>query len=141
MMLGNLSHIAAVVQNLDATVTQWEALGAALVERAYLAESETDVAVVEIGGQQIELLSSRAPNSRVGKILRERGEGIHHLSFEVEQIEERLAEARAEGIRVLDTAPRFGLHGRRIAFLDPRDTSGILVEMVEEIARPEKAQQ
>lgn len=139
MTLGNLNHVAAVVRDLDAAVAQWQNLGAKLVERAHLDESNTDVAIVEVGGQQIELLSSRAPDSRVGKILSERGEGIHHLSFEVEQIEQRLAEARAQGFRVLDAVPRSGLHGRRIAFLDSKDTSGVLIELVEEIDRPEEA--
>lgn len=137
MILGDLNHVAAVVRDLDAAVAHWERLGARLVERAHLAESDTDVAVVELGGQQIELLSSRVPDSRVSRILREQGEGIHHLSFEVVHIDQRLAEARSEGIRVLDAVPRRGLHDRRIAFLDPKDTSGVLLEMVEEIDRPE----
>ena len=76
----------------------------------------------------------------MGRILRERGECIHHLSFEVENIEQELAAARAAGLRVLDTKPRSGLHGRKIAFLDPRDTSGTLIEMVEEVPRSEKPQ-
>ena len=141
MTLGNLNHVAAVVRDLDAALAQWKSLGARLVERAHLPESNTDVAVVEIGGHQIELLSSRATDSRVGKILRERGEGIHHLSFEVEQIEQRLAEARTQGFRLLDPVPRRGLHGRRIAFLDPKDTSGVLIELVEEMDRPEDTKQ
>jgi methylmalonyl-CoA/ethylmalonyl-CoA epimerase len=140
MKLGGLNHIAVVVRDLDAAIAQWQGLGARLVERSQLVESQTDAAVVELGGQSIELLSSTVADSRVGRILHERGECIHHLSFEVENIEQELAAARAAGLRVLDTKPRSGLHGRKIAFLDPRDTSGTLIEMVEEVPRTEKPQ-
>jgi methylmalonyl-CoA/ethylmalonyl-CoA epimerase len=140
MKLGGLNHVAVVVRDLEAAIGHWERLGARLIERSHLAETQTDAAVVELGGKHFELLSSRAADSRVGRILRERGEGIHHLSFEVEHIEERLAEARAEGLRVLDATPRSGLHGRKIAFLDPRDTSGTLIELVEEVPQPESSQ-
>jgi methylmalonyl-CoA/ethylmalonyl-CoA epimerase len=140
MKLGGLNHVAVVVRDLDAAIAQWQGLGARLVERSQLVESQTDAAVVELGGQSIELLSSTVADSRVGRILHERGECIHHLSFEVENIEQELAAARAAGLRVLDTKPRSGLHGRKIAFLDPRDTSGTLIEMVEEVPRTEKPQ-
>lgn len=140
MKLGSLNHVAVLVQDLDAAIGHWERLGARLVERSHLAETQTDAAVVELGGKHFELLSSRVPDSRVGRLLRDRGEGIHHLSFEVEQIEERLTEAQAKGLRLLDTTPRSGLHGRKIAFLDPRDTSGTLIELVEEVPQPENPQ-
>lgn len=132
-MLGNLSHIAFVVRDLDAAVAKFESvLGARLLEREYLAAAETEVALLEVGGAQFELLSSQAPNSRIGRILAEKGEGIHHVSFNVNGIESKMGEMRATGVRLLDAAPRTGAHGRRIAFVDPAETCGIQFEMVEE---------
>ena len=132
-MLGPLSHIAVIVADLPAAIDRFQSLlGARLVEREHLRESGTDVAVLELGGAHIEFLTSRVPDSKVGRLLRERGEGIHHLSFQVENITTELARWQARGLRLLDAVPRAGLHGRRIAFLDPEDTAGILIELVEE---------
>ena len=132
-MLGNLSHIAFVVRDLDAAVAKFEAvLGARLLEREVLAAAQAEVALLEVGGVQFELLSSPAPDSRIGRILAEKGEGIHHVSFNVNGIEREMGEARAAGVRLLDAAPRTGAHGRRIAFFDPAETCGIQFEMVEE---------
>jgi methylmalonyl-CoA/ethylmalonyl-CoA epimerase len=107
-------------------------LGAQVVETGHISETKTDVTVLDLGGIHLELLSSREPDTKVGRLLRERGEGIHHLSFEVNGISERLAELRSRGIKLLDEVPRRGLHDRQIAFLAPQDTSGILIELAEE---------
>ncbi len=132
-MAGKLSHIAVVVPDLEKAARQFEALlGARVVEREFLPETMTDVVVIEAGGVHIELLSSRQPGSKIGKILREKGAGIHHLSFEVDGIEKRLSELQEKGVRLLDEKPRPGVHGRKIAFVHPDDTSGVLIEMVDE---------
>jgi len=135
-MLGKLSHIALVVHDLEAAIARFQQLfGVRLLERDFLPETSTDVAVVELGGVHLELLSSREPDSKVGRILREKGEGLHHLSFEVPEIAAELGRMRAAGVRLLDEKPRKGVHGRQIAFVDPRETSGVLIEMVEESSK------
>lgn len=132
-MLGRLSHIAVVVRDLDAAIERFTSLlGGRLLEREHLSATRTDVAVVELGGVHIELLSSREEDSKVGRILRERGESIHHLSFNVAHLADEMEKLKQEGIKLLDAVPRVGVHGRKIAFLDPAETSGILIEMVEE---------
>ena len=132
-MLGRFSHVAFVVRNLDAAVARFQSLlGARLLEREYLAAAQTDVALLELGGAQLELLSSTVPDSKIGRILAEKGEGIHHVSFEVQGIEREMNERRAAGVRLLDAAPRTGIHTRKIAFVDPAETCGIQFEMVEE---------
>jgi methylmalonyl-CoA/ethylmalonyl-CoA epimerase len=132
-MLGRFSHIGVLVRDLPAAVERFcSVLGAQVVETGHISETKTDVTVLDLGGIHLELLSSREPDTKVGRLLRERGEGIHHLSFEVNGISERLAELRSHGIKLLDEAPRRGLHGRQIAFLAPQDTSGILIELAEE---------
>ncbi len=138
-MLGRLSHIAVVVRDLPGSLERYQrALGGKVIEQEHLPETSTDVAVVELGGAHVEFLSSSQSDSKVGRILRERGEGIHHLSFEVDNLEQRLAEAQAAGLGLLDAKPRTGLHGRRIAFLRPQDTSGVLIELVEESQQAQK---
>lgn len=139
-MLGSLSHIAVIVADLPAAIDRFQSLlGARVVEEEHLRGSATDVAVLELSGAHIEFLSSRDPDSKVGRLLRERGEGIHHLSFRVKNIATEMARWQAAGMRLLDATPRAGLHGRRIAFLDPEDTAGILIELVEESGRSKEA--
>lgn len=130
--LGKLNHIAVLVRDLGKAVQKFQSLGGRLLEREYLPESGADLAVVEVGGAHLEFLSTRQPESKVGKLLERQGEGIHHLSFQVPDLESALAEAKQAGLRLRDQFPRLGLHGRRIAFLDPADTCGILIELVEE---------
>jgi methylmalonyl-CoA/ethylmalonyl-CoA epimerase len=129
---GQLSHVAVLVKDLGNAIERFQSFGGRLLEREHLEESGTDAAVVEVGGTHLEFLSTRQPDSKVGKLLEQQGEGIHHLSFQVQDLESVLAAARQAGIRLRDQVPRRGLHGRRIAFLDPADTCGILIELVEE---------
>lgn len=138
-MLGKLNHIAVVVQDLEAATRSFQdLLGARLVEKSFLPDSRTGVAVIALGGLEIELLSSSEPDTKVGRILREKGPGIHHLSYEVEDLLGSLAKLKSSGVKLLDETPRPGLHGRQIAFLDPQATGGVLIEMVQETPEHKK---
>jgi methylmalonyl-CoA epimerase len=130
--LGRLNHIAVLVRDLATAVERYEAFGGKLIETEHLPASGADVAVVEVGDAHLEFLSTKQPDSRLGKLLAQHGEGIHHLSFQVTDLDAALVKLRGAGIRLRDEVPRPGLHGRRIAFLDPADTCGILIELVEE---------
>ncbi len=135
-IFGRFNHVAVLVRDLDSAIQRYTGtLGGKLVEQQHLPASGADVAVIELGGAHIELLSTRQPASRVARLLDEHGEGVHHLSFEVSDIEAALAQLRRGGIGLRDQAPRPGLHDRRIAFLDPHDTCGVLIELVEENQR------
>ena len=130
--LGRLSHVAVLVRDLASAIRKYQVLfGAKLLEQETLANG-ADIAVVDLGGTHLELLSTRQPESKVGKLLAERGEGIHHLSYEVGDLDAALERLRASGVRLRDQVPRPGLHGRRIAFLEPEDTLGVLIELVDE---------
>jgi methylmalonyl-CoA/ethylmalonyl-CoA epimerase len=85
-----------------------------------------------IGQTKIELLESTDPEGPIGKFIEKRGEGIHHIAFAVENIEERLREAEAAGVRLIDTTPRRGAEGMSIAFLHPKSTMGVLTEFCED---------
>ena len=132
-MLGRFSHIGVLVRDLPATVERYcSILGAKLVETGHLPETNTDVAVLDVGGAHLELLSSSVADSKVGRLLQERGEGIHHISFEVDDLRERMTQLQRDGIELIDKVPRSGLHGRQIAFLVNQGTAGILIELAQE---------
>ncbi len=84
-----------------------------------------------IGESEIELLESTDPEGPIGRFLEKRGEGIHHIAFRVENIEEALKELKEKGIRLIDETPRAGARGAKIAFLHPKSTNGVLVELCE----------
>ena len=84
-----------------------------------------------LGESEIELLASRDPASPVAKFLERRGPGIHHICYRVADLDQALAACRAQGYRLIDATPRTGAGGRRIAFLHPQSTSGILLELTE----------
>lgn len=132
-MIGKLNHIALLVADIEASIERFQRLlGATLLERSFLPESKTEVAVLEIGGVHLELLSAREEDTKVGRLLKERGEGIHHISFHVRGLEAELAHLRELGARILDPQPRAGLHGRKIAFLNVGTHGEILIELAEE---------
>lgn len=136
--------MAVLVRDLPAAIELYRTLfGARIVEQEYLPASGADIAVLEMAGLHLEFLSTRQAEGKLARLLREQGEGIHHLSFQVQDLDEALARLREVGIRLRDQVPRPGLHGRRIAFLDPQDTLGVLIELVEEsatTANPEDSQ-
>lgn len=130
--LGPLNHVAVLVRDLPAAIARYQSLfGAKLLERETL-PNKADVATVEVGNMHVEFLSTREPDSKVGKLLDERGEGVHHLSYSVADLGAAMLRLRSAGVRFRDEVPRLGMHGRRIAFLEPEDTCGVLIELVEE---------
>ena len=85
-----------------------------------------------MGQTKIELLESTSPEGSIGKFIEKRGEGVHHVAFAVENIEDRLAECAEAGIQLIDKAPRGGAEGLSIAFLHPKSTGGVLTELCED---------
>ncbi|MBU2621426.1 MAG: methylmalonyl-CoA epimerase, partial [Proteobacteria bacterium] len=96
-----------------------------------VAEQKVTTAFFPVGESEVELLESTAPDGPVAKYIEKRGEGIQHIAFRVENIEVALAELKEKGIRLIDEKPRTGAGGAKIAFLHPKSTSGILVELCE----------
>src|SRR5690606_11384992 len=86
-----------------------------------------------VGDVRLELLEPTEPDSAVAQFIDKRGEGVHHVAFTVSDLGERIAELRAEGLRLLDESPRAGAHDTRVAFLDPRGAHGVLTELTEPI--------
>jgi len=89
------------------------------------------IAGLAAGGSLVELLEPARPDSPIGRFLEKRGPGIHHVCFAVDDLDDALARCRAAGIRLIDAVPRLGAEGKRIAFLHPSSTAGVLVELTE----------
>ncbi|MCC7353162.1 MAG: methylmalonyl-CoA epimerase [Anaerolineae bacterium] len=130
-MIKRLDHIAIAVKDIQAALAVYEgALGLACTLVEEIPEQKVKVAFLPTGDSEIELLEPTTEDSGVARFLEKRGEGMHHICVEVDDIEATLAELRARGTPLLDDKPKHGAHGR-IAFLNPRGTHGVLIELVE----------
>ncbi|HPG97177.1 MAG TPA: methylmalonyl-CoA epimerase, partial [Rectinema sp.] len=94
-------------------------------------DQKVKTAFMPIGDTEIELLESTDPEGPIGKFIATKGQGVHHLAFRVENIDKVLSELKAKGVRLIDEEPRYGAGGARIAFIHPKATGGVLVELCE----------
>jgi methylmalonyl-CoA epimerase len=125
-----LSHVAIATPNADALAdTLCSALGATRGAEELLDSGALRVVFVTLGPLTFELLEPRSETHTVAKFLAKRGPGLHHVSLEVDDVAQALAQARAAGVEAIDATPRPGAHGSRIAFLHPKGLGGILVEL------------
>ena len=126
-----IDHIGIVVRDIQAALQVYEAaLGLPLKEIMPVPDQAVNVAFLPIGESNIELVQPTANDTGVAKFLEKRGEGIHHISIEVADIESSLAQLKAHGVQLIDEVPRQGAHGR-VAFIHPKGTHGVLIELVE----------
>ncbi|MRR22270.1 methylmalonyl-CoA epimerase [bacterium] len=129
----HIEHIGIAVNSIaDALPFYEKVLGLKCYNIEEVADQKVKTAFFMIGQTKIELLESTDPEGPVGKFIEKRGEGIHHIAFAVDDIEERLREAEAAGVRLIDTAPRKGAEGLSIAFIHPKSTFGVLTELCED---------
>lgn len=132
MEVSHIEHLGIAVKSLDAAIPYWEKmLGTKCYNIEEVPDQKVRTAFFKVGQTKIELLESTAPEGSIGKFIEKRGEGIHHLAFAVENIEDRLSECEAAGIQLIDKAPRGGAEGLSIAFLHPKSTFGVLTELCE----------
>jgi len=127
-----LDHIGIAVHSIeDALRTYEQQLGFVLHEIVAIEEQKVRVAVLPAGDSRIELLEPTAPDSPIQRFLEKRGEGVHHLCFQVEDLVKKVEELRAASLQLIPMSSELGLEGRKIAFLHPRSTHGVLIELVE----------
>jgi len=128
----HLDHVGVAVNDLDAAIRFYgETLGAVVTERYELPHDRVRVAFLDAGGALLELLQPLGDKGPVFRFLERRGEGLHHLAFLVPDLPRALADARANGQRLIDERPRPGAGGRLIAFLHPTTSHGVLIELVQ----------
>jgi len=132
MNLKNIDHIGIAVSNLQESLSFWEtSLGIELHGIEEVAEQKVRTAFLPIDDTEIELLEPTSAESSVAKFIEKRGEGLHHIAIRVDDIEAALAELKAKGIQLIDETPRNGAGGSRIAFVSPKSTHGVLLELCE----------
>ena len=130
-MIKRIDHIAVAVEDIERALTIFcDVLGLELSHTETVPEQGVKVAFLPVGESDIELLEPLSSDSGVAKFLAKRGEGIHHICLEVEDIEATLAGLKGKGMRLINETPVAGAHGR-VAFIHPKSTHGVLIELVE----------
>jgi methylmalonyl-CoA/ethylmalonyl-CoA epimerase len=133
MKPSHIEHIGIAVADLKTAIDFYEnVLGLECYNIEEIPEQKVRTAFLRIGNTKIELLESTDPEGPVGKFISKNGEGVHHIAFAVEEIEEQLVLAEQKGIKLIDNTPRKGAEGLEIAFLHPKSTHGVLIELCED---------
>ena len=131
-MFVGMDHVGIAVKNLDESIHVYcDLLGFKLLGVHVLTERKIKIALISTGGEtQIELVQPLDAESTVAKFLETRGEGIHHFAVRVEDIEAALTDMKKNGVALIDEKPRVGAEGKRVAFVHPKGTKGVLLELV-----------
>ena len=133
MKPSHIEHIGIAVKNLDESVEFYEkVLGLQCYNIEEVKDQKVRTAFFQVGDTKIELLESTDPEGPISKYIEKKGEGMHHIAFAVENIEEKLRAAEQNGVRLIDKEPRKGAEGLDIAFLHPKSTHGVLTELCED---------
>lgn len=134
-MLNKIEHIALAVSDLDAAVAHYaEVWGLEVEHRERVEDQGVEEAMLPIGESYLQLLAATGPDTTVGKFLERKGEGLHHIAYEVDDLEATLADLKDKGVPLIDEAPRKGGRGHMVAFVHPKGNHGLLVELIQ---RPE----
>lgn len=129
-MVGKVDHIGIAVKSIDEALKFYEdVLGIKCVSQEVVEEQKVKVAFLPIGDTEVELLESTDEEGPVAKFIEKKGEGIQHIAYKVDDIELAIEELKAKGIRMIDEKPRYGAGGAKIAFLHPKSTFGVLIEL------------
>ena len=132
MKVIKLDHIGIAVKNMDETLAFYrDTLGISSVATEVIEDQKVKVAFLPLGDTELELLESTSPEGPVAKFIEKRGEGIQHIALRVENIEEALKELKEKDFKLIDQQPRYGAGNAKIAFLHPKATGGILLEISE----------
>jgi len=127
-----IDHVGIAVEDIDAALeTYRERFALGPVHREQVAEQGVDAALLDVGENHVELIAPLGPETTVARFLATRGSGLHHVAYQVSDIDAELDRLRAAGMRLIDEQPRTGIRGSRVAFVHPKSTGGVLTEIVE----------
>lgn len=131
-MIEKIDHIGIAVKSIKKTSELLSnILGLKVAGEENVEEQKVKVAFLPLGDSELELLESTSPESPIARFIAKKGEGIQHIAFRVDNIEKVLEKLKKEGVRLIDEKPRYGAGGAKIAFLHPKSTNGILIELCE----------
>lgn len=128
-MIKKIAHIGIATHSIDATLEFYKKLGLEVKCTEIVKDQQVKVAVMQVGDSAIELIESTAENSPVSRFISSRGQGLHHVTFEVNDLEKHLEILKDQNIRLIDENPRYGADGALVAFIHPDSTGGVLIEL------------
>ena len=132
-MITHIEHIGIAVKNLESAIPYYEkVLGLKCYNIEEVADQKVKTAFFMVGKTKIELLEPTSEESTIAKFIEKKGEGVHHIAFATDNIENELEHAEAEGVQLIDKTPRAGAEGLTIAFLHPKSTQGVLTEFCQD---------
>ncbi len=127
-----INHLGIAVKSLEESLKFYQdTLGLSISGREIVADQGVEIAMLPIGESRVELLQAIDPSSPIARFIEKRGPGIHHICIEVDDIVAKLAEMKADGIQLIDEQPKRGAGGHLIAFVHPKSTAGVLIELVQ----------
>jgi methylmalonyl-CoA/ethylmalonyl-CoA epimerase len=133
-MLKKLSHIGIAVKNLEAAAKLFsKLLQIDHIKTETIADQKIELAFFHVGDTSIELTEATSSDSPIARFIEKRGDGVHHLAFEVDDINAELARLKKEGFQLIDEQPRLGAGGSLIAFIHPKSTNGVLIELSQRV--------
>ena len=132
MLFGRIDHIGIAVNDLDAAVQLYGgSFDMAEQHRETVEDQGVEAILLEVGEGHIELIRPLSDDTGVAKFIAKNGEGMHHVAYQVDDIDAALEKVRSAGLRLIDEKPRTGIRGSRVAFLHPKSTGGVLTEIVQ----------
>jgi methylmalonyl-CoA/ethylmalonyl-CoA epimerase len=134
-VFNRIDHVGVAVQEIDASLQLWrDRFELDVVHREIVREQGVEALLLDVGENHIELLAPLGEDTPVGKFLAKKGPGLHHIAYQVSDIDTTLAALKEAGLALIDEQPRIGIRASRVAFLHPRSTEGVLTEIVEPAA-------
>jgi methylmalonyl-CoA/ethylmalonyl-CoA epimerase len=131
-VFGRIDHVGIAVDDLDAAIALYErTYRMPLAHRETVTEQGVEAVLFDVGENHVELLLPLADDTPVGKFLAKRGPGLHHVAYQVTDIAVTLARLREQGVRMIDTVPRTGIRGSKVAFIHPAASGSVLTELVQ----------
>jgi methylmalonyl-CoA/ethylmalonyl-CoA epimerase len=131
-MFNRVDHIGVAVEDIDASLQLYERdYGMTLVHRETVADQGVEAALLDVGENHIELLAATGPDTPVGRFIAKKGPGMHHVAYQVDDIEATLAALKEAGLKLIDETPRIGIRNSRVAFVHPKSAGGLLTEIVQ----------
>ena len=133
-MFGRIDHIGVAVVDLESAIElHTRAYGMPLVYRETIDEQGVEAVLLDVGESHVELLRPLSEETPVGRFLAKKGPGLHHVAYQVHDVQAALNEAREAGLRLIDETPRTGIRGTQVAFLHPATAGGVLTELVQPV--------
>ena len=134
-MFSRIDHIGVAVEDIEPAIALYrDSLALDVAHREVVQEQGVEAVLLDVGENHVELLAPLGPDTPIGKFLAKQGPGLHHVAYQVTDIEAALAQCREAGLSMIDEAPRTGIRNSRVAFVHPKSTGGVLTEIVQPAA-------